>query len=190
ARNKRSNQKLKFRNARDAKVGRVIIDDDSGAVEHFFGAAYTKKGKKSGKQVGLGKKTRRFVNMYGFDPTEYAYIRFVDPITGEMLDENPMADIMLVKDHFDDLRHEFLMDDKIDMQALYSNPGLEAYFVKDKTSPILRVDLTGHIPLKVCDRASTIAGFPEKEGILRQTGPAQKLPFEKLPTSKESVDHE
>nr|AQY17504.1 polyprotein [Chilli ringspot virus] len=190
ARNKRSNQKLKFRNARDAKVGRVIIDDDSGAVEHFFGAAYTKKGKKSGKQVGLGKKTRRFVNMYGFDPTEYAYIRFVDPITGEMLDENPMADIMLVKDHFDDLRHEFIMDDKIDLQALYSNPGLEAYFVKDKTSPILKVDLTGHIPLKVCDRASTIAGFPEKEGILRQTGPAQKLSFGELPTPKESVDHE
>nr|AFO59882.1 polyprotein [Tobacco vein banding mosaic virus] len=188
--NKKGAQRLKFRNARDAKVGRVVFDDDSGAVEHLFGAAYTKKGKKTGKAVGLGKKTRRFVNMYGFDPTEYTFVRFVDPVTGEMIDENPVTDIKLVEEHFDDIRFQHLQDEKVPIQALYSNPGLTAYFVKDKTSPVLKVDLTHHVPLKLCDNSSTIAGFPEKENMLRQTGAAKPIDFSELPILVEGVDHE
>lgn len=63
--NKRQKQKLKFRDAHDQKVGRIIVDDDSGAIEHFFGSAYTKKGKSKGKTHGMGKKSRRFVNKIG-----------------------------------------------------------------------------------------------------------------------------
>nr|AGN92431.1 polyprotein [Chilli veinal mottle virus] len=187
--NKRQNQKLKFRDAHDKKVGRIIVDDDSGAVEHFFGSAYTKKGKSKGKTHGMGKKSRRFVNMYGFDPTEYSFIRFVDPVTGEMIDESVMTDIMLVQEHFNDLRFEYLRDDKIEAAKLYSNPGIQAYFVKDKVSPVLKVDLTGHVPLKVCDNSSTIAGFPDREGEFRQTGQATKIDYDKLPTG-EGVEHE
>nr|URG39486.1 polyprotein [Chilli veinal mottle virus] len=187
--NKRQKQKLKFRDARDQKLGRVIVDDDSGAVEHFFGSAYTKKGKSKGKTHGMGKKARRFVNMYGFDPTEYSFIRFVDPVTGEMLDESVMTDIMLVQEHFEDLRYEYMSDDKIDLARLYSNPGIQAYFVKDKVSPILKVDLTRHTPLKVCDNSSTIAGFPEREGEYRQTGLTKKMSYSELPI-KEGVEHE
>nr|QFS20011.1 polyprotein [Pepper veinal mottle virus] len=188
-RNKRQKQKLKFRDARDAKLGRVVIDDDSGAIEHFFGSAYTKKGKSKGKTHGMGKKNRRFVNMYGFDPTEYSFIRFVDPITGEMLDESVMADIMLVQEHFNDLRHEYISEDKIEMQALYKNPGIQAYFVKDKVSPVLKVDLTQHEPLKMCDNSATIAGFPEHKGMLRQTGQATLVTHAELP-NLEKVEHE
>ncbi|ABI34614.1 polyprotein [Wild tomato mosaic virus] len=186
---KRQRQKLKFRDARDSKVGRVVVDDDSGAVEHFFGSAYSKKNKSKGKMHGMGKKNRRFVNMYGFDPTEYSFIRFVDPLTGEMLDESVMADIMLVQEHFNDLRHEYLSDDKIQAQALYSAPGLTAYFVKDKVPPVLKVDLTAHVPLKVCDNSSTIAGYPEHENVLRQTGQGKLIDPNELPKS-ESVEHE
>nr|ACX53640.1 polyprotein [Chilli veinal mottle virus] len=187
--NKRQKQKLKFRDAHDQKVGRIIVDDDSGAIEHFFGSAYTKKGKSKGKTHGMGKKSRRFVNMYGFDPTEYSFIRFVDPVTGEMLDESVMTDIMLVQEHFNDLRFEYLSDDKIQAARLYSNPGIQAYFVKDKVSPVLKVDLTHHVPLKVCDNSSTIAGFPEREGEFRQTGQATKIEYSELPM-KEGVEHE
>nr|QYA72446.1 polyprotein [Tamarillo fruit ring virus] len=187
--NKRQKQKLRFRDARDAKLGRVVVDDDSGAVEHFFGSAYTKKGKSKGKTHGMGKKSRRFVNMYGFDPTEYSFIRFVDPVTGEMLDESTMTDIMLVQEHFEDLRHEYLMNDKIESAKLYSQPGIQAYFVKDKVSPVLKVDLTYHTPLKVCDNTSTIAGFPEREGVLRQTGQKVEISPDKLPEMT-SVAHE
>nr|AGE47830.1 polyprotein [Chilli veinal mottle virus] len=187
--NKRQKQKLKFRDARDQKVGRVIIDDDSGAVEHFFGSAYTKKGKSKGKTHGMGKKSRRFINMYGFDPTEYSFIRFVDPVTGEMLDESVMTDILLVQEHFNDLRFEYLSEDKIEAAKLYSNPGIQAYFVKDKVSPVLKVDLTCHVPLKVCDNSSTIAGFPEREGEFRQTGQTTKIGYDEIPV-KEGVEHE
>nr|ADP30807.1 polyprotein [Chilli veinal mottle virus] len=171
------------------KVGRIIVDDDSGAVEHFFGSAYTKESKSKGETHGMGMKSRRLGNMYGFDPTEYSFIRFVDPVTGEMLDESVMTDIMLVQEHFNDLRFEYLSDDKIQAARLYSNPGIQAYFVKDKVSPVLKVDLTCHVPLKVCDNSSTIAGFPEREGEFRQTGQATKVDYNELPT-KEGVEHE
>nr|AZL49326.1 polyprotein [Henbane mosaic virus] len=185
---KRTRQKLKFRDAADEKVGRVAFDDNSGAIEHFFGAAYTQKGKSKGKTHAMGKKTRRFVNMYGFDPTEYSYIRFVDPVTGEMIDESVMADIILVQEHFNDLRHQYIDENKIDAEVLKKQPGISAYFVKDKTTPVLKVDLTGHVPLKVCDRHSTIAGFPEYEGVLRQTNLPEQLKYSELPESE--VEHE
>nr|YP_008320588.1 viral protein genome-linked [Habenaria mosaic virus] len=189
AKNKRQKQKLKFRDARDRKVGRIVdAENGSEAVEFLFGDAYTKKGKKGGKTRGMGTKTRRFVNMYGFDDSEYKYVRFVDPVTGEILDENVMTDISLVQDHFGELRSEYINEDKISPQALYSNPGIKAYFVKDKTSPVLEVDLTLHEPLKLCDNSSTIAGFPEKEGILRQTGPAKQIKYEDMP--EHDVAHE
>nr|QBB78857.1 polyprotein [Wild tomato mosaic virus] len=189
SKNKRQRQKLKFRDARDNKVGRIIVDDDSGAVEHFFGSAYNKKNKGKGKTHGMGKKNRRFVNMYGFDPTEYSFIRFVDPLTGEMLDESVMADIMLVQEHFHDLRYEYLQDDKIEGAAMNAAPGITAYFVKDKISPVLKVDLTAHVPLKVCDNSSTIAGFPERENELRQTGQGKLIDPSELP-KLEAVGHE
>ncbi|ATY46581.1 polyprotein [African eggplant mosaic virus] len=188
---KRQKQKLKFRDARDAKLGRVVVDDYSGSVEHFFGSSYSKKGKGKGSSHGMGKKNRRFVNMYGFDPTEYSYVRFVDPVTGETLDQSVMADVLMVQEHFDGLRHDYLMDDKIDAARLYSNPGIEAYFIKDKVSPVLKVDLTAHEPLKVCDNASTIAGFPERANILRQTKPADKITFEEFEVQQTgNVTHE
>nr|YP_009667067.1 NIa-VPg [Iris mild mosaic virus] len=188
AKSKRQRQKLKFRDAHDKKLGRVVEDDDSGAVEHYFGEAYAKKGKKGGQTRGMGKKTRRFVNMYGFDESEYTYIRFVDPITGEMKDESIMTDITLVQEYFGELRREYITDDKIYSESIRSRPGIIAYYVKDQTSPILRVDLTPHIPLKVCDNNNTIAGFPEHEGVLRQTGRPTKLSYDELP--KMEVDHE
>nr|ADP30806.1 polyprotein [Chilli veinal mottle virus] len=187
-RNKRQKQNLNS-GTHEQKVGRIIVNDDSGAVEHFFGSGYPRKGKSKGETHGMGMKSRRLGNMYGFDPTEYSFIRFVDPVTGEMLDESVMTDIMLVQEHFNDLHMEKVSEDKIQTARLYSNPGIQAYFVKDKVSPVLKVDLTHHVPLKVCDNSSTIAGFPEREGEFRQTGQATKIDYNELPT-KEGVEHE
>ncbi|AZB50213.1 polyprotein [Dioscorea mosaic virus] len=187
---KRRLQKLKFREARDRKVGTYVDDMDTGAIEQLFGTAYGKKNKGKGTTHGMGKKTRRFVNMYGFDPTEYSFVRFLDPITGETKDESTLADILLVQEHFDNLRHQYINDELIEGQQIYSNPGIKAYFVKNSTSPALEVDLTQHKATKVCDRFETIAGFPEREGELRQTGKSREIPYEQVPAVKESVSHE
>nr|AHN96209.1 polyprotein [Yam mild mosaic virus] len=187
--NKRQKQKLRFREAADRKIGHVVFDDDSGTIEHYFGDAYAKKGKSKGKTIGMGKKTRRFVNMYGFDPAEYQLIRFIDPLTGEILDESPHVDIMLVKDHFDTIRMEKIADDELEPQRVYKNSGIQAYLIKDKVSPVLKIDLTEHLPLAVCNNFETIAGFPEREGELRQTGQAVKVSYTDVP-QKLTVTHE
>nr|QIA62007.1 polyprotein [Malva vein clearing virus] len=169
-RSKRQNQKLKYRDARDKKIGREVYGDD-GTLEHFFGDAYTKKGKVKGKTHGMGSKSRRFINMYGYDPTDYSFVRFVDPLTGATLDENPIMDINLVQEHFSNVRGKHLEEDLLDPQRLYSAPGIEAYYVKNMATKALKVDLTPHNPLKHCYKNNTISGFPERVGELRQTGP-------------------
>nr|BCS79971.1 polyprotein [Ranunculus mild mosaic virus] len=184
---KRQQQKLRFRKARDNKQGREVYGDD-GTIEHFFGAAYTEKGKSKGRTKGMGTKTRRFVNMYGYDPSDYSFIRFVDPLTGYTKDENVHTDIHLVQEYFGKIRQEALEEDSLDSQQIYANPKIQAYIIKDLTSKALMHDLTPHNPLRVCDNTSTIAGFPEREFELRQTGRAVPIAPNLIPKSNEKEE--
>nr|QCG75829.1 polyprotein [Sweet potato virus G] len=192
AKNKRQRQKLQFREARDRKTGFEVTADD-GTIEHLFGSAYTKKGKQKGKVCGMGAKSRKFVNMYGFDPTEYSFVRFVDPLTGKTIDDSPYTDILLVQEQFARARREAVANDYLSNEKISRDPGIEAYYINEITNAALKVDLTPHNPLKACDRVNTIAGFPEREGELRQTGLPTRMTLSDVP--KESsidtiVEHE
>nr|BDD37697.1 polyprotein [Narcissus late season yellows virus] len=191
AKGKRQQQKLKFRQARDNKNGREVYGDDN-TIEHYFGAAYREKGKVAGKVRGMGAKQRRFVNMYGFDPEDFSAVRFVDPLTGATLDENPNTDIHLVQEHFTILREEKIGQDELDVQRVRVSPGIEAYYINNRTGKALKVDLTPHNPLRSCDKKATIAGFPEREFELRQTGAPKPIRIEEVPKEQEDagVNHE
>nr|WIW79817.1 polyprotein [Tobacco vein mottling virus] len=182
----KSRRRLQFRKARDDKMG-YIMHGEGDTIEHFFGAAYTKKGKSKGKTHGAGTKAHKFVNMYGVSPDEYSYVRYLDPVTGATLDESPMTDLNIVQEHFGEIRREAILADAMSLQQ--RNKGIQAYFVRNSTMPILKVDLTPHIPLKVCE-SNNIAGFPEREGELRRTGPTETLPFDALPPEKQEVAFE
>nr|WJO19128.1 polyprotein [Pecan mosaic-associated virus] len=164
---KRQKQKLKFRQARDHKT-HFEVDADDDSLRHYYGEAYTKKGKKSGKTHGMGKKNKPFVNMYGFDPTEYSFIRYVDPVTGATKDEGPLTDLSLVQDYFGDLRKQLLDEGELEKQSL--TRGIEAYVVKNLNTQALKIDLTPHKPLLVSNVSNNVMGFPEREFELRQTG--------------------
>nr|BCY26863.1 polyprotein [Turnip mosaic virus] len=192
AKGKRQRQKLKFRSVRDNKMGREVYGDDD-TIEHFFGDAYTKKGKSKGRTRGLGHKNRKFINMYGFDPEDFSAVRFVDPLTGATLDDNPFTDIALVQEHFGNIRMDLLGEDELDANEVRMNKTIQAYYMNNKTGKALKVDLTPHIPLKVCDLHATIAGFPERENELRQTGKAQPINIDEVPRANNElvpVDHE
>nr|YP_001552427.1 viral protein genome-linked [Moroccan watermelon mosaic virus] len=186
----RQRQKLKFKDARIAKLGREVYGDD-GTIEHFFGEAYTKKGKGKGKMHGMGVKTRKFVSTYGFKPEDYSYVRYLDPLTGETVDENVNTDVSLVQEHFGELRNKYIENDMMGKQKIASAPGIKAYYVRNAAKTALEVDLTPHNPLKFCDRHIAIAGFPERENDLRQTGMAKEIPISKVPAKNEdTVTHE
>nr|BCJ04104.1 polyprotein [Pleioblastus mosaic virus] len=189
AKSKRSRQKMRFRDARDTKQGRVEYGDD-GTVEQHFSRAYDKKEKKGNKSRQVSEKTRRFTHVYGFDPTEYNMIRFVDPLTGTTLDETTQPDMQLVKEHFNEMRESFVLDDKLDRQKVYKDPGIHAYFIKNSTNSALKVDLTLHNPNMIC-KSKIEAGFPEYEFELRQTGLPQEVEKANIPKSNEpEVEHE
>nr|YP_842356.1 VPg protein [Wisteria vein mosaic virus] len=188
---KRQIQKLKFRDAFDHKVGREVYADDY-TMEHTFGEAYTKKGKQKGSHhtKGMGRKTRNFIHMYGVEPENYSMIRFVDPLTGHTMDENPRVDIRIVQQEFDDIRNEMIKEDELDPQRVYQNPGLQAYFIGKNTEEALKVDLTPHRPTLLCQNSNAIAGFPERENELRQTGLPQKITKMEIPKANERVEVE
>nr|UQT19419.1 polyprotein [Sugarcane mosaic virus] len=187
--NKRSRQKLRFKAARDTKYAYDVTGSEE-ALGESFGTAYTKKGKGKGTKVGMGVKQHKFHMMYGFDPQEYNLIRFVDPLTGATLDEQIHADIRLIQEHFDDIREEAVLNDVIERQHIYGNPGLQAFFIQNGASNALRVDLTPHSPTRVVGN-NNIAGFPEYEGTLRQTGTAITVPINQVPVANETgVAHE
>nr|NP_734239.1 NIa-VPg protein [Papaya ringspot virus] len=185
----RQRQKLRFKSAANAKLGREVYGDD-GTIEHYFGEAYTKKGNKKGKMHGMGVKTRKFVATYGFKPEDYSYVRYLDPLTGETLDESPQTDISMVQDHFSDIRRKYMDSDSFDRQALIANNTIKAYYVRNSAKAALEVDLTPHNPLKVCDNKLTIAGFPDREAELRQTGPPRTIQVDQVPPPSKSVHHE
>nr|QCI56995.1 polyprotein [Bean yellow mosaic virus] len=185
--NKRSRQKLRFRDARDMK-GRMEVYADEGTIVENFGSKYAKKGKTKGTTVGMGTKTRRFTNMYGFDPTEYSFARYLDPITGETLDEQPITNLNIVSEHFLDMRKKYIENDIMDSQHFQSNPKIEGYFVKDAGQKIMKIDLTPHRPLLYSEKFGNIMGYPEREGEMRQTGVAHLVDPSELPKSKESKD--
>nr|AAB27432.1 protease [potato virus Y PVY, Peptide, 432 aa] [Potato virus Y]prf//1915210A protease [Potato virus Y] len=180
-------QALKFRHARDKRAG-FEIDNNDDTIEEFFGSAYRKKGKGKGTTVGMGKSSRRFINMYGFDPTEYSFIQFVDPLTGAQIEENVYADIRDVQERFSEVRTKMVENDEIEMQALGSNTTIHAYFRKDWSDKALKIDLMPHNPLKICDKTNGIAKFPEREFELRQTGPAVEVDVKDIPAQE--VEHE
>nr|QBY26598.1 polyprotein [Papaya ringspot virus] len=185
----RQRQKLRFKSAADAKLGREIYGDD-GTIEHYFGEAYTKKGNKKGRMHGMGVKTRKFVATYGFKPEDYSYVRYLDPLTGETLDENPHTDIAMVQEHFGEVRQKYMDSDDFDRQALIANNTIKAYYVRNSAKTALEVDLTPHNPLKVCDNKLTIAGFPDRENELRQTGPPRTIQADQVPPPTKAVYHE
>nr|AWT22215.1 polyprotein [Papaya ringspot virus] len=185
----RQRQKLRFKSAANAKLGREVYGDD-GTIEHYFGEAYTKKGNKKGKMHGMGVKTRKFVATYGFKPEDYSYVRYLDPLTGETLDESPQTDISMVQEHFSDIRSKYMDSDSFDKQVLIANNTIKAYYVRNSAKTALEVDLTPHNPLKVCDNKLTIAGFPDREAELRQTGPPRTIQVDQVPPPSKSVHHE
>nr|UBX89848.1 polyprotein [Clover yellow vein virus] len=186
---KRTRQKLKFRAARDMK-DRYEVHADEGTLVENFGTRYSKKGKTKGTVVGMGAKTRRFTNMYGFDPTEYSFARYLDPITGATLDETPIHNVNLVVEHFSDIRFDMVDKDLLDRQHFALNRPLECYFVKDAGQKVMRIDLTPHNPLLVSDVSTTIMGYPEREGEFRQTGKARLVDPSELPAQNEEIDVE
>nr|YP_001816832.1 VPg protein [Telosma mosaic virus] len=188
---KRMMQKLKFRDARDRKVGREVYADDY-TMEHTFGEAYTRKGKQKGSThtKGMGKKSRNFYHMYGVEPENYTTIRFVDPLTGYTMDEHPRVDIRLVQDGIGEVREACMADGELDRQAIMYKPGIEAYPFGKGTEEVIKVDLTPHNSRVVCRNNATIAGFPERDGELRQTGMPQTLPRSALPPPNERVTTE
>nr|NP_734089.1 NIa-VPg protein [Sorghum mosaic virus] len=187
--NKRSRQKLRFKQARDNKTA-YDISGSQEAIGENFGTAYTKKGKNKGTKVGLGVKQHKFHMMYGFDPQDYNLIRFVDPLTGATLDEQIHADIRIIQEHFADIREEAINNDQLERQHVYANPGLRAFFIQHGSSNALRVDMTPHEPLRVVTN-NNIAGFPEYEGTLRQTGRPIVVSINQVPEPNEvEVEHE
>ncbi|QHB15168.1 polyprotein [Potyvirus sp.] len=180
--NKRQRQKLKFRENRDYKVREVFGDDEN--LTFNFGSAYTKKGKSKGKTHGMGKKRNKFFNMYGFDPTDFTAVRFVDPLTGATLDESPYGDISLVQDRLGEIRKQMVREDKINKEAL-SHTKIQAYYTNDFTKRAIKVDMTPHNPLQVCRHSATIAGYPEREFELRQTGDHVEIDIKDVPKSNE-----
>nr|BAN10294.1 polyprotein [Passion fruit woodiness virus] len=188
---KRQVQKLKFRDAFDRKVGRVAYADDN-TLEHTFGEAYTKRGKVKGSThtKGMGRKTRNFTHLYGVEPDNYNFIRFVDPLTGHTMDESTRVDIRIVQDEFGEVRREKIDNDELDPHAIVSRPGLQAYFIGKNTENALRVDLTPHIPTLLCQNSNAIAGYPEREDELRQTGAPIPVPIADVPKRNEHVELE
>ncbi|AZR39335.1 polyprotein [Shallot mild yellow stripe virus] len=181
--NHRQRQKLRFREARDSKHAYEIHGDDA-QLQTYFGNAYTKKGKKSGNTVGAGRKMHRFYNIYGFDPTDYSFARYVDPLTGATLDENTVTDINLVQDHFGAIRTKMRDEDLIDSAHLARHTNIECYYVNDLAKKVLKIDMSPHNPFRVSDKSNNIAGFPERDLELRQTAPPQVIPYADLPPAK------
>uniref|UniRef100_A0A481UNV5 Genome polyprotein n=1 Tax=Dasheen mosaic virus TaxID=29271 RepID=A0A481UNV5_9POTV len=185
---KRQIQKLKFRDARDRKLGREIYCDDN-TMEHTFGEAYTKKGKQKGSThtKGMGKKNKNFVHIYGIEPEQYNFIRFVDPLTGYTMDENPRADMQLIQEEIGRVRRELIAEGELEPQAIYSRPGIEAYFINNNATEALKIDLTPHRPTLLQLNSNAIAGFPEREDELRQTGQPVKIYKDLVPKANEYV---
>nr|QWT83729.1 polyprotein [Pepper yellow mosaic virus] len=180
-------QDLKFRKARDKRSG-FEIDNNDDTIAEYFGTAYTKKGKGRGTTVGMGKSSRKFINMYGFEPGEFSYIRFVDPLTGAQIEENVYADIVDIADSFGEIRKQKLIDDEISAQAMNHHQTIHAYLIKDWSNKALKVDLTPHNPLRVGERFNGIAKYPERQGELRQTGVGVEVDVSEIP--KQEVVHE
>nr|QED45246.1 polyprotein [Onion yellow dwarf virus] len=196
ARNKRQIQKLRFRDSRDKKLNYAVANDDS-TIEHYFGSAYTKKGKTKGTVRGMGRKMNRFYTMYGVDPTEYSIIRYVDPITGNTCDDSATEYTPKGIEELNSMRVEMVEDDAIDLQQFHRADAQTyvAYYIKHGSDKALKVDLTPHNPLMVCHHTTSIAGFPDKEGVLRRTGPAVEVNISEVPKpktyeSKDSVSFE
>nr|QED45084.1 polyprotein [Leek yellow stripe virus] len=184
--NHRQRQKLRFREARDSKHAYEIHGDDA-QLQTYFGNAYTKKGKTSGKTVGAGRKMHRFYNIYGFDPTDYSFARYVDPLTGATLDESTVTDVSLVQDHFGTIRNQMRLSGDLEPEQIARNTRIECYYVNDLAKKVLKIDLTPHNPLQVSGKSNNVMGFPERKLDLRQTGAPVALSHDQLPPSKLDV---
>nr|BAE96765.1 polyprotein [Onion yellow dwarf virus] len=182
AKNKCQIQKLRFRDSRDKKLNYAVANDDS-TIEHYFGSAYTKKGKTKGTVHGMGRKMNKFYTMYGVDPTEYSIIRYVDPITGNTCDDSATEYSPKGIEELNAMRVEMVEDDAIDLQQFHRADAQTyvAYYIKHGSDKALKIDLTPHNPLMVCHHTASIAGFPEKEGFLRRTGPAVEVNISEVP---------
>nr|QED45104.1 polyprotein [Leek yellow stripe virus] len=184
--NHRQRQKLRFREARDSKHAYEIHGDDA-QLQTYFGNAYTKKGKTSGKTVGAGRKMHRFYNIYGFDPTDYSFARYVDPLTGATLDESTVTDVSLVQDHFGTIRNQMRQSGDLEPEQIARNTRIECYYVNDLAKKVLKIDLTPHNPLQVSGKSNNVMGFPERKLDLRQTGAPVALSHDQLPQPKLDV---
>ncbi|AJO62057.1 polyprotein [Tamarillo leaf malformation virus] len=186
---KNQRHKLKMAKAQTERH-HYVVDGDEASLTHYFGSAYANKGKVKGTTRGMGHKNRRFVNMYGFDPSDFQFVRFVDPLTGVTLDESPQADISLVQNSFGEHRAKCVEDDDLSPQMIAARPGIKAYYVNNLAKKALEVDLTPHISLKMSDTANKIMGFPQRENELRQTGPARAIDIKLVPNKNEAIELE
>nr|QZQ78993.1 polyprotein [Carrot virus Y] len=181
--NKRARQKLKFRNKNDARMAREVYGDDE-VIEDHFGAAYTKKGKQSGRTHGMGSKNRKFVNMYSYDADDFSFVRYVDPLTGYTLDESPMTDMRLVAERIHEARDYELTNGDLDRQSIYAKPGIKAFYQKGGAKEAIMIDLQPHNPLEVCN-SGVISGYPERAGEFRQSGKPLAIPASSVPEPNE-----
>nr|QED45068.1 polyprotein [Leek yellow stripe virus] len=185
--NYKQRQRLRFREAHDSKHAYEIHGDDA-QLQTYFGNAYTKKGKKSGNTVGAGRKMHRFYNIYGFEPTDYSFARYVDPLTGATLDESTVTDLSLVQDHFGTIRNRMRQSGDLEPDQISRNTTVECYYVNDLAKKVLKIDLTPHNPLRVSGKSNNVMGFPERSLDLRQSGAPVTVPYNQLPPSKKNVD--
>nr|WGV46809.1 polyprotein [Aconitum potyvirus 1] len=181
---KRQNQKRRFQIARNNKHAFEVNPDETD-VEHYFGEAYGKKAQGKGRTRGMGAKSRRFYNMYGFDPAEYTFARYVDPLTGYTLDESALTEVKLVQEHFGKIRHELRMREELEPEAIDYHKKIEVYFVKDLAKQVLKIDMDPHNPFEIGRNTESIAGYPERKGELRQMGKPTLMSPTLLPAQRE-----
>nr|UOF93154.1 polyprotein [Tradescantia mild mosaic virus] len=180
-------QKLRaqFKQSRMNKNLQSAFGSDD-VIAQNFGEAYRSKGKTKGHTRGTGTKVRKFTNFYGFDPTEYDHIRFLDPITGYTVDTAMYdADVTEIQKEFIEARRFEYDDDKISLREASQPLSLKAYISSTRTGKAIEVDLTPHDPLAIGEKTNNISGFPDKEGIMRQSG--MPTPVEKalIPKQKQ-----
>nr|YP_006390073.1 VPg [Cyrtanthus elatus virus A] len=163
---KRERQKLKFQRERSEKMNRGVFDDCEDNHDNFA-KEYLKKKKSKGRSGGSDTKARRFVHMYGFDPQEYSIVKFLDPLTGIVYDQNDFKSTWelsdkIVKDRFD--------DDDLERELLRYRPEIHAYYFKHGSHKAIKIDMTPHNATKVGKVSGRAVGFPSRQGEFRQTG--------------------
>nr|WJZ69321.1 polyprotein [Iris severe mosaic virus] len=184
---KRKERQIRFKKAKGMQEMKMVWGDDE-TMQSNFGEAYTSKEKRKGKTHGMGRKENRFYYIYGFDPSDYDTIRFLDPLTGATIDiDTYVLDVVSAGEQLREIRNKMIASEEIDSQMDMANKRIKAYVIKTGAKIALELDLTPHNPFLVQRQHDTIAGYPDKEGQLRQTGMARQVDISCVPKPHKPV---